>query len=154
MPLPVVAVGVLTLAGMYKVFDTARRLSMKPRGNTSSSVTKVDPAITCPACERPMRKVTLGGVEVDECPFCGGQWFDVGELDAIQAMDPIPKRFLKMYVIDGVQTVETGQRPCLRCRRKLAPVEHKGVTIEACVSCQGVFLEHGELRDLLNGPES
>lgn len=150
MPLPAIAVGALALAGLYKIVETATR---QPATRVKSNISEVDPETKCPACERPMRRVTMRGVEVDECPFCGGQWFDTGEMEAIHAMSPIPRRFLTVYQIDGEQTVASGDRCCVRCGDTLAPVEHKGITIDACVRCKGIWLDHGELADLITDPE-
>lgn len=37
----------------------------------------------CPKCSTRLRQATVRGVQVDECPGCGGLWLDKGELEAI-----------------------------------------------------------------------
>ena len=90
MPIPplVVAAGVALLGVLALADQTVSGIRRAQRGPARSHVAKVDPAVACPACERGMRKVTFHGVEIDECPFCAGQWFDAGEIETISQMDP------------------------------------------------------------------
>lgn len=37
---------------------------------------------------------------------------------------------------------------CPKCGTKLTSVEHRGVTVEECPSCQGLWLDRGELETL------
>ena len=37
---------------------------------------------------------------------------------------------------------------CPKCGTKLTSVEHHGVTVEECPSCQGLWLDRGELETL------
>lgn len=153
MPFPPIAaiafgVGVYRLANFIN--EEAHKARVLKRLETNSPVSKVDPGVVCPACERPMRKVSFNGVEVDECPFCAGQWFDTGEMEAISAMAVIPQRFLKVFPIDGVQTRGPGQRHCPRCSKQLVVAEVKGISMDVCAGCQGVWLDAGELGQVID----
>ena len=126
MPFPPIAaiafgVGVYRLASFIN--EEHQKAKLLQRIEKNSPVSKVDPGVVCPACERPMRKVSFNGVQIDECPFCAGQWFDTGEMEAINAMEVVPQRFLRVFPIDGVQTKGPGQRDCPRCARQLTAAD-------------------------------
>ena len=40
-------------------------------------------ALSCPRCAKPLAAVSYQDVTVDQCPACGGVWFDRGELEAL-----------------------------------------------------------------------
>ncbi|MCA9792387.1 MAG: zf-TFIIB domain-containing protein [Candidatus Eremiobacteraeota bacterium] len=151
MPIPplVVAAGVALLGVLALADQTVSGIRRAQRGPARSHVAKVDPAVACPACERGMRKVTFHGVEIDECPFCAGQWFDAGEIETISQMDPIPKRFLNVFAIDGEVTRLPGERGCPRCQQELQSVELRGQSVDVCTTCQGVWLDRGEFKSVV-----
>lgn len=37
----------------------------------------------CPKCGEPLRPRTEHEITIDECPACGGVWFDKGEFEAL-----------------------------------------------------------------------
>jgi len=39
--------------------------------------------LSCPKCKVPMRAISLGSVEVDECQSCMGVFFDMGEVEQL-----------------------------------------------------------------------
>lgn len=41
----------------------------------------------CPKCGSKMMEITFRAIAVDECPCCGGLFFDKGELEQIHAKD-------------------------------------------------------------------
>lgn len=43
---------------------------------------------------------------------------------------------------------ELARMRCPKCGTKLSTVEHHGVTVEECPSCQGMWLDRGELETL------
>ncbi len=153
MPIPPVAaiafgVGIYRLANF--ISEEQQKARIKARIENNSPVSKVDPGVLCPGCERPMRKVCFNQVEIDECPFCAGQWFDTGEMEAIHAMEVIPQRFLRVFPIDGMQTRGPGQRDCPRCSKQLMAADVNGVNMDVCTACRGVWLDAGELGQVLD----
>ena len=93
----------------------------------------------CPQCNTRMKSFWVQSrnpgvdVELDRCHACGGVWFDSGELE-----------------IATGRTVEKGQRPsdrfCPRCLIPLLNAElHSGVAVEACRSCNGVYLDSRDM---------
>lgn len=134
------AVGMLIIAGL--VVPSWARPAPAP-------APAAEPKHLCPACAKPMRPVTVRDVEVDECPFCAGLWFEPGELEETYALPRLPRRLYNHYAIDNtlIQKVE-GQRSCPYCQQPFLLVDIKGTTTEVCPACHGVWLERGELGQL------
>jgi hypothetical protein len=93
----------------------------------------------CPGCESAMLAVDLDGVEVDRCPFCGGVWFDRGELERVTG------RVLEAEPLAGSTT-----RRCAFCRITLSTAMIGSIPVEVCDSCRGTYLDDGELEELAN----
>lgn len=77
------------------------------------------------------------GVEIDRCPFCGGLWFDGGELEQV-LQHPLPTEPLG----------GTTPRRCVFCRTTLETGRLHGVALETCASCRSIYLDDGELAQL------
>jgi len=62
----------------------AEELSAQEQAETEHEASRAVTVLgLCPRCQRELRVVTVGGVEVDRCQGCGGMYFDQGELQAI-----------------------------------------------------------------------
>lgn len=107
--------------------------------------------MNCPRCNVALNKSTLKDVklslEVDECNTCGGVWFDKGELTQIdKIIEPV---FLEIRKIPK----EKEQLKALTCPScgngvRLEKAEHpkdNKVVMDYCVSCNGIWLDKGEL---------
>jgi len=44
-------------------------------------------AMTCPRCGAELQERVQHGVRTDECPSCGGMWFDKGEFETLARAD-------------------------------------------------------------------
>jgi Zn-finger nucleic acid-binding protein len=103
----------------------------------------------CPACQEQMRPVELGEVSVDECRFCDGLWLDRDEPEQLAKMDVIGKHLLQpMTFDDSRKSIPEGERLCPRCGIRLDTHKHKGLTLDICGSCRGMFLDRWELQEL------
>ncbi len=107
--------------------------------------------IRCPACNELMRKIHLAEVQLDECRFCDGLWFDRDEPEKVAAYDVIGKHLLEpMSFDDSRKMVPEGKRSCPRCGNgRLVVYRHRDVPVEVCDQCRGMFLERYELQKLL-----
>jgi len=100
----------------------------------------------CPVCVLPMDKLKLFGVEIDTCRFCGGLWLDRNELGTFIQKGNIPKRLLTTYCLDDrKKMVKEGERSCPRCGNLLQLVSHRGINVEFCNGCGGLWFDRGEL---------
>jgi Zn-finger nucleic acid-binding protein len=84
-----------------------------------------------------MQAYFADGVEIDRCPFCGGMWFDGGELEQLLAQ-PVP-----VEPLGGATT-----RRCVACMTTLETGVFRGVPLEVCGTCLSIYLDDGELKEL------
>jgi len=86
-------------------------------------------------------------VELEGCPGCGGLWLDGGELkqlaESAASLKAAGDRFSR-----GASAPTSAQRgPCPACAGALTPFEFdrfRGVRLDRCKACGGVWLDAGE----------
>jgi Zn-finger nucleic acid-binding protein len=96
-------------------------------------------------------------IVIDRCGECRGLWFDGGEIRAFLKSDNFKERFLaapKPATPPTSETTEEFQRDCPRCRRGLAHLPIATVTVDVCMECLGVWLDAGELAQLVQAGQS
>jgi len=84
-----------------------------------------------------MQRFLVEQVELDRCPFCGGMWFDRGELESVSG------RALTLERLAGDTT-----RRCAYCGITLQTALLESTPAEVCGSCLGTYLDDGELEAL------
>jgi len=119
----------------------------------------------CPVCRVPLKRITIKPrLQVDFCLTCRGIWFDKNELSQIDKHGRLPEKFLERPTLTRDRIVcescgtrnDRSKKHCIQCGKKLyflCPVCHKHmeavpvgrVFIDRCKSCQGVWLDGGEL---------
>jgi PAT family beta-lactamase induction signal transducer AmpG len=107
-------------------------------------------AMRCPKCRADMEPVEYEGTEIDRCTICNGIWFDAGEIHVLRdkqaaaAIDTGDAR-------TGKQSNAIDRYQCPRCSGDMLRVvdpRQTHIWYETCGSCNGSFLDAGELRDL------
>ncbi|MGV8121677.1 MAG: zf-TFIIB domain-containing protein [Candidatus Xenobiia bacterium LiM19] len=114
-------------------------------------------ALTCPACSKvkmtplfdPEKKL-----EIDLCKNCNGLWFDDHELREFLKSDRFTRMFLPDLINVGNVVAETYSitvkaRVCPRCRVRLEERVHNGIAFDICAQCNGIFLDDGEINQIL-----
>ena len=102
---------------------------------------------TCPRCSDVLDRVTASGIEVDVCSSCAGVWLDKGELGALK---------ISASVFEMLRLKPKGRRrappsspavtlSCPACPGTLSAFPLKDLAIDICDSCQGLWLDKGEL---------
>lgn len=126
----------------------------------------------CPRCNCGLLVRELCGVEIDICSRCGGIWFDKGEISRISmrssfetrdssekiksALAVLRKRDVRGSLpqthegIISSNLKDSGETPCPACPRVLHTMDYEGVEIDVCSRCRGIWLDHGELEELMN----
>jgi Zn-finger nucleic acid-binding protein len=99
--------------------------------------------IDCPRCG-----VALGeerfkrfgpDVIIDVCPSCKGTWYDKGEMAKV-----IDDLNLQTRLIDFPMSGEPSPISCPRCGGAMRVHIEGSVEVDACASCNGVWLDLGE----------
>ena len=104
----------------------------------------------CPVCENPMVVLELDQIEIDHCLHCGGIWLDAGELELLLDTDEDRER-LKSFLIED-DSVKEKKYPCPICNKKMTKVfvgEEKKILIDKCIKNHGLWLDKGELEDVI-----
>ena len=97
-----------------------------------------------------MEIVEVEGQEVDRCLECHGLWFDAGELDKLTNREAAAALDIG-DVATGKQQNTIEHYLCPRCAgtmNRLVDPQQPHIWFETCSSCNGSFLDAGELRDL------
>lgn len=107
----------------------------------------------CPKCAIDMDIVSSDGVEVDQCPRCGGIWVDTAEEK--QALEMTPQ----VFTVDELRRLRTAYKPvewktedvryykCPRCENLMWRrnyLEHSGIIVDKCRD-HGTFFDKGEI---------
>ncbi|MBX5481670.1 MAG: zf-TFIIB domain-containing protein [Myxococcaceae bacterium] len=79
-------------------------------------------------------------VEIDRCFFCGGFWFDAGELERVTGRDVHPEF-----------CAGTAQRTCAACGESLVPALVRRVRADVCPGCRSVFVEADTVERIAGG---
>ncbi len=113
-------------------------------------------ALICPACRKIRLKPQTDketGLEIDVCPKCYGLWFDAQELSQFFQSEGLKKKFFLPEDVSPAQTtgytITTRARECPRCHRPLNEKLFGDVSIDLCDSCQGLWLDDGELQRIV-----
>jgi Zn-finger nucleic acid-binding protein/predicted MFS family arabinose efflux permease len=110
-------------------------------------------AMRCPKCRADMQQIDYDGIEVDRCTICNGIWFDAGEIDLL-------RNEAAAAAIDtgdasvGKQSDALDSYQCPRCNgemKKVVDPKQSHVCYEVCNSCDGTYLDAGELSEFFKG---
>lgn len=105
--------------------------------------------MNCPTCPSLLVSLTVGAIELDECPRCLGMWFDDGELKTFLGARLEAKGLAQRFVPLEKQRA-SGAGACPRCVvSRLRPTEQFGQTLNGCGRCRGVWAPAGLVAELL-----
>lgn len=109
--------------------------------------------MNCPSCETPMETIEMDRLRFEQCPNCGGIWFEGGELNqAIEQALP-DAQWLEFDLWKDVEAMSLhwGDRQCQVCWKTMAQITYAdtGVVVDYCVEGHGVFLDQGEFEVIL-----
>lgn len=103
--------------------------------------------IDCPKCwvkmEQKKVKVIGPDITIDECPKCHGIYLDSGELKKL-----IKDKKLSDYLTKDIGTQSKSELVCPRCGGLMDIEKADDIEVDVCLSCHGVWLDVGELKDL------
>lgn len=86
------------------------------------------PKRSCPGCQSLMGRAFAKAVELDFCQFCGGIWFDRGEVLAVTG---------KLEALPREGAVDLA---CPDCRTPMRRGDLRGCAVERCNGCLGTYV--------------
>ena len=107
-------------------------------------------AMRCPKCRADMVQIDYEGTEIDRCTICHGIWFDAGEIEILKDKQAAAALDTGDAMV-GRQSNAMDSYQCPRCSGamvKAVDPEQTHIWYETCGSCNGSYLDAGELRDL------
>ncbi|UCE73059.1 MAG: zf-TFIIB domain-containing protein [Methanomassiliicoccales archaeon] len=112
----------------------------------------MDRKIDCPRCWVKMKQqeVEIFGpnITIDVCPKCQGTWLDYGELGKL-----LKDKKLTNYLTKEIGTQSKSELVCPRCGGLMDIERAEEIEVDVCLSCNGVWLDSGELDDLKSKSE-
>ena len=110
--------------------------------------------MTCPNCGQELRASAREGISVDECPQCGGTWFDRGELRRAKDSADEDLRWLDYDVLAGEEGSPgaPSDRQCPRCGSHMESRRYmeSNVVVDVCPAEHGVWLDQGEFTRIID----
>jgi Zn-finger nucleic acid-binding protein len=103
----------------------------------------------CPRCGTELDVRSQADVTAAVCRQCGGAWISADDLDrALKAVAAEHGVVVKTLALLEGPSRET-DIPCARCTpTRLQTITLRGVEVERCPNCRGLFLDRGEGRTL------
>lgn len=101
--------------------------------------------LDCPKCPAsPMERVKDRALSLDECPRCGGRWYDFGELEA-SVKDPAAFR---AAAAAGPIKSRPGDAMCPHCHQAMTNggLVNEFLRADFCPACKGFWLDKNEIR--------
>jgi Zn-finger nucleic acid-binding protein len=96
----------------------------------------------CPKDSHKLEKAPYANVSLYSCSKCKGIWLEKYE------------SLIDGDLIDRINQITKGEESAISCprdRNALIAIDHAGIQIDICVSCHGVYLDHGELEKIAAG---
>jgi len=91
----------------------------------------------CPGCRSVMGRVFAKAVELDFCQFCGGLWFDRGEVFELTGLnEALPPEGLKQNLA------------CPDCRTAMQRGQLRDCVVHRCAACAGTYVPPDTLQRL------
>ncbi len=124
----------------------------------------------CPVCHIPLlQQAAHSQATLDVCPQCRGIWFDKGELQDAYAAGEFQNVFADTLAVNRVSRLcahcharlpllgancpscgATALVDCPVCQQAMQQREIRNIVVDACETCQGVWLDGGELQALFD----
>ena len=108
--------------------------------------------MNCPNCNKPLARFTFRNVQLDDCPDCGGIWFDADELKQVRSAGPDAWTNLEAQIAprDPNTTAPSPnyEKKCPKCAVLMRPYRYmvnSDVHLDECEQCGGAWVDDSEL---------
>ncbi|MFO0913616.1 MAG: zf-TFIIB domain-containing protein [Pirellulales bacterium] len=104
----------------------------------------------CPHCQIDLSREVVAGVELDRCEVCHGLWLDDLELGTV-VCSSVPSEITGRLSVTP-DRLRSEAIECPKCAAELRQNNYaydSGITVKKCGRCGGVWLESGQLAQLV-----
>ena len=113
----------------------------------------------CPNCDGKLEPRTFNKVNINECDKCHGLWFDRDELRKAKDSTDSDLAWLDFDIFEEKEnkySKSESHRHCPKDNTKLNKLtySHSSVSIDACPTCHGIFLDKDEFEKIIKFLES
>jgi len=110
--------------------------------------------MNCPTCALSLETRLAGPIEVDECPQCGGTWFEDDELRRAKDAWDADLSWMDFELWKEWDSLVLSHRDliCPSCSKGLVAVQYAdtGIQVDCCPSCKGIWLDDGEFAAIID----
>jgi len=108
-------------------------------------------ARACPDDGLALVESLVSGAQVHLCGYCKGAWLPESGVRAVfERLPGDDARWDRLY--ERVQREGRESRlACVDCGGRLLTIAHRGIEIDVCGACGGIWFDGGELRSLVTG---
>lgn len=104
--------------------------------------------LTCPKCAGALVGKAGQSVPFDECPSCGGMWFDYYSLQALFSEQTRTSQAGRVEEFMSLPESSPSSLSCPVCHTELLTTDKSGICVEWCRGCKGIHLDKGELEKM------
>ena len=112
----------------------------------------------CPACSHNLKPIKLVAVQVDQCSNCKGAWLDRDELRLAKdhADHDLNWMDFEIWKHEDLFEVDSRHLKCPNCQNELVTIRYGStkVAIDYCKSCEGIWLDRGEFKRIIDALEN
>lgn len=112
----------------------------------------------CPGCDVELVKRVHGNVDLDECPQCGGIWFEREDLEQAKNASDEDLNWLDFEVWRRGDSIASSDRDtaCPSCGAPTVALVcgDTGVAVDYCEACEGAWLEKGDFAQIVDALEN
>lgn len=109
----------------------------------------------CPVCHEILQNKEFETQSIDECPVCGGIWFDEGELHEVASHLILDNKVNGLSIKESVNRKiiladknNQPERKCPKCNIRMTVINYaynSNVVLDRCVSCGGLWADKNEI---------
>jgi len=114
--------------------------------------------MNCPICDIELKHASIKNVAIDFCDTCQGIWCSKDELEKIAMLgrEYIANSLIAKSIIKDLQDTKTQKKSlhlCPNCEASLEKFNYSydsDIFLETCKICNGIWLDDGELGDIID----
>lgn len=104
----------------------------------------------CSNCKERMSNKEITGFSINSCIYCNGIWIGGAELKNLLSIESGAPSISKIRKYCDTQSAISDKRKCPSCiNTALHIVTVRGVELDYCTNCDGVFFDDNEIKQIL-----